>query len=117
MSLIIFLIKVADAVVVLAYPTVTVSMSETMEMYTHFENMDCTINVCKFTVKCCIIYRPPPSKQNGFRTSTFFDEWSKYLDSIAIIPYDVIMTGDLNVHVEIKSNVEARRFCSILDLR
>ena len=84
-------------------------------MYTHFENMDCTINVCKFTVKCCIIYRPPPSKQNGFRNSIFFDEWSKYLDNIAIIPYDVIITGDLNFHVDIKSDVEARRFCSILN--
>ena len=37
--------------------TVTVSKSETTEMYTHF------INIGKVTVKFCIIYRPPPSKQ------------------------------------------------------
>jgi len=36
--------------------------------------------------------------------------WCKYLDSTAIIPYDVIIIGDLN-----KSDVEACRFSSILD--
>jgi len=43
--------------------TVTVSKLEITEMYTYFENMDCTLNICKVTVKFCIIYRPP-SKQN-----------------------------------------------------
>ena len=68
--------------------TVTVSNSQTTDMYTHFENMDCSIIIGKVTIKFCIIYRPPPSKQNGFRKSIFFDKWSKYLDKIAIITYD-----------------------------
>ena len=38
--------------------TVTVSKSETTEMYTHFENMDCIINIGTVTCKFCIIYRP-----------------------------------------------------------
>ena len=75
--------------------TVTVSKSETTEMYTHFENMDCSIIIGKVTIKFCIIYRPPPSKQNGFRNSIFFGEWSKYLDNIAIIANDVIITSEL----------------------
>ena len=45
----------------------------------------------------------------------FFDEWSKYLDNIAIIPYDVIITGDLNFHVDIRYYVEACTFFSMLD--
>ena len=56
--------------------TVTVSKSETTEMYTHFENMDCIINIATVTVKLCIIYLSPP-KQNGFRNTIFFDEWFK----------------------------------------
>ena len=67
--------------------TVTMSKSETTEMYTDFENMDFIINIGKATVKFCIIYRSPPSEQSGFRNSIFFDEWSKYLDNIAIIPF------------------------------
>ena len=43
------------------------------------------------------------------------DESSKYLNNIGTVPYDVIITGDLNFHVDIKSDVETRRFCSILD--
>ena len=74
----------------------------------------CIINIGKVTVKISITYRPPP-KQNGFRNSIFFDEWSKYLDNIAIIPYDVIITGDLNLRVDIKYNVEALTFFSILN--
>ena len=42
--------------------TVTVSKSETTETYIHFENMHCTINRSKVTVKVSIIYRTPPSK-------------------------------------------------------
>ena len=83
-------------------------------MYTHFKNTYCTINVGTFTVKVSIIYRPPTSKQN-FRNSTFFDEWSKYLYSISITPCNIIITGDLNFHADIKSDVEACRFCSILE--
>jgi len=33
-----------------------VSKSKTTEMYTQFENIDCTINIGTVTVKCCIIY-------------------------------------------------------------
>ena len=77
--------------------------------------MDFIINIDKVTVKFYIIYRPPPSEQNGFRNSISFDEWFKYLDNITIIPCYVIITGDLNFHVDIKSNVEARTFFSILD--
>ena len=61
--------------------------------------------------KFFITYRLPPSKQNGFRNSIFFDEG---LNHVAIIPYEVIITGDLNFHVNIKSNVEACTCFSIL---
>ena len=86
-------------------PTVTVSKSETTEMYTYFANMDCIINIGKVTVKVCIIYRPPP-KQNDFRNSIFFNKWYKYLDKMTIIPYDVIITRYLNFHMNNKYNVE-----------
>jgi len=39
----------------------------------------------------------------------------KYLDNIVIIRYDVIITGDLKCYVDIKSNVKAHTFFSILD--
>ena len=61
------------------------SKSEAPEMYAHFKNMDCNINIDTVIVTCSIIYRPPPYKQNGFRNSLLFEEWSKYLDNIDIM--------------------------------
>jgi len=34
---------------------------------------------------------------------------------MAVIAYDIIITGDLNFHVDIKSDVQAHRFYSILN--
>ena len=76
-------------------------------------NFRCTTNIGK--VIFLLHIAPPPCIQNCFRNSLFFAEWSKWLNDIASIPYDVIITGDLNFHLDNKSNVEARRFCSILD--
>ena len=45
--------------------------------------------------------------KNYFRNSLFFLEWSKYLDNPAIIPYDVIISGDLNFHLNNVSKFEA----------
>jgi len=79
-------------------------------MYIQFEHLDCIINIGK------VLYiQTTLSKQNGFRNSFFFDQWSKYLDNISIIPYDAIITGDLNFNVGIKSNVKGHTFFSILD--
>ena len=91
------------------------SKPETTEMSTYFENVYGTVNIGTVTVKDEIVYRYPSSKQNGFRNSLFFDEWCKCLAIMAIITYDVIITGDLNFNVDNKSDVESRRFCNIFD--
>ena len=103
-SLIIFLVSVRPGGCIgIFYKsglTVTVSKPDSTEIYTHFLNVDFTINI---------------AKENGFRNSISFVEWSIYLDNIAIMPYHIIITGDLNFHMDIKFNCEARRFCIVLD--
>ena len=66
-------------------------------------------------VEFCFIYYFHPFKQNGFRNSLFIDGWSKYLDNVANISYDVIINCDLKLCVDNKSDIEAHRFCSKLD--
>ena len=63
----------------------------------------------------CILYRPPPSKRNGFKNIVFFDEWSLYLDQLAFITNDVIITGDLNFHLDNVNDVDAVRFNGTLE--
>lgn len=88
----------------------------TNDAFTHFERMECTIAVSDIQVKLCIIYRPPPSKQNGFKNTVFFEEWSNYLDSLAVEPKELIITGDLNFHVDDPADVDARHFTDSLDI-
>jgi hypothetical protein len=63
----------------------------------------------------CIIYRPPPSGQNRFKTTMFSDEWSNYRDSLTTIPREVIITGDLNFHFDDPTDINVRRFTRKLD--
>ena len=61
------------------------------------------------------MYRPPPSKRNGFKNSVFFDEWSLYLDRIPVITNDVIITGDLNFHLDNINDADAVHFNGTLE--
>ena len=61
------------------------------------------------------MYRPPPSKRNGLKNSVFFDEWSLYLDRLALITNDAIITGDLNVHLDNVHDADAVRFNGTLE--
>ena len=84
-------------------------------MLTHFEHMDCAVISNDVNVRLCIVYRPPPSKWNGFKNSVFFDEWSLYLDRLAVITNDVIITGDLNFHLDNANDADAVRFNGTLE--
>ena len=66
-------------------------------------------------VRLCVIYRPPPSKQNGFRNSVFFDEWSVFLDQLTVTPHDVIITGDMNFHLDNPGDPDTRLFMGMLE--
>ena len=81
-------------------------------MLTHFEHKDCSVISNDVNVRLCIVYRPPPSKRNGFKNSVFFDEWSLYLDRLT---NDVIITGDLNFHLDNANDADAVRFNGTLE--
>lgn len=56
------------------------------------------------------------SHVNAFRNATFFEEWSSYLDEQAIIPAEIILTGDLNFHLDDPNNIDSRRFLETLEV-
>ena len=91
--------------------TMDVKVVSREDTFTHFEYLECVIN---FT-RLCIIYRPPPSKKNQLRNSVFFDEWSQFLDSVVVDPKELIITGDLNFHLDDLQDPETVKFLRILD--
>ena len=53
-----------------------------------------------------MIYRPPPSRTNKLKNTTFFEEWSEFLDRLVVM----LITGDLNFHLDNVNLSDTRKF-------
>lgn len=102
-------------VAVIFRTSIKVNQINTENVYTHFEHLDCSITITNTHLRLGVIYRPPPSRKNGFRDCVFFDEWSSYLDQHAALPQELVLTGDLNFHLDDDKDPNALRFSSILE--
>ena len=88
----------------------TVSSSHTDTTVSHFEYINCRVEHHGATIHFIVVYRPPTSTQNGFKTSIFFQEWSSFIEHVAVECADSIIVGDLNVHLDSDTNADAHRF-------
>ena len=82
--------------------------------FTHFEHANYHVMIHGVTFRLCIIYRPPPSKRNGLVNTVFFDQWSAYLDIVMLDSHNIIITGDLNFHLDNPAELDVRRFSETL---
>ena len=82
--------------------------------YTHFEHSDYYITSAGATFRLGVVYRPPPSRKNGFVNAVFFDDWSAYLDRCMLDPHEIIITGDLNFHLDTEKAPDVRHFSETL---
>lgn len=94
---------------------INVKHKEPSKRFTHFEHLECSVNVGNKHICLCVIYRPPPSKANCFRNTIFFEEWTHYLDSLATIPEELVITGDLHFHVDNPNDSEGNKFILTLE--
>ncbi|KAK2144742.1 hypothetical protein LSH36_734g01020 [Paralvinella palmiformis] len=92
-----------------------VSTTSDVHAYTHFEHLDCYVSTGAKPSRLCVIYRPPPSKQNGFTKTVFFDEWASYLDELAVAPQQLIITSDLNFHLDKPDSPDVHQFSGLLE--
>ena len=49
---------------------------------TQFELLDCIIKVNKLSTRLVVVYRPPPSRNNGLRYENFVTKWSSYIEQL-----------------------------------
>lgn len=62
-----------------------------------------------------MVYRLPPNKQNGLKTSTFLgDEWPTFLANFTTAENDIIVVGDVNFHLDNLSSPNIAKFKSVL---
>jgi hypothetical protein len=83
--------------------------------YTHFEYMDCDLTTDNTSLRLAVVYRPRPTRENGFKNAVFFDQWSTFLAGYVTHSKEIIIVGDLNFHVDIESDCDARHFSDTLN--
>ena len=72
-----------------------------------------TINNSSFIIY--VIYRPPPSQQNGYNVNCFLDEFAEFLSKSTVAKSEIIILGDVNIHLDVKTNTHTRRFIELLE--
>ena len=77
----------------------------------NFEHCIVTLNN---SIQLIGIYRPPPSRGNGLKTSEFLDELETFLDEKLVTPYKTAILGDFNVHVDSLDNRDSNKFAKIV---
>ena len=84
---------------------------EPLSKFASFEFFQLDITSNNKTISLFPIYRPEP---NMTSMSTFFDEFSSYLEVICISPHDIVILGDFNIHMDIFNSHNTKRFVDIL---
>jgi hypothetical protein len=74
------------------------------------ELLECDVVVKSYHFRLCLIYRPPPSRTNKLKDTTFFKEWSDFLDRLVVIPDELLITGELNCHLDNVNLSDIRKF-------
>ena len=76
-----------------------------------FECFQLDITSNNKTMSLFPIYRPEP---NTVSMSTFFDEFSSYLEIQSILSHDIIILGDFNIHMNMLNSQNENKFSEIL---
>ena len=59
------------------------------------------------------VYRPPPSKKNGFTVERIFSEFSASSEELTVTCCQFLLGDDFNSHVDVDSNANAKQFCDL----
>ncbi|XP_072041020.1 uncharacterized protein [Amphiura filiformis] len=66
-------------------------------------------------IQYIIVYRPPPSAKNRLLLSDYLNEFEDFLGEISLFPQKVVMLGDFNIHVNLPSKPEVKRFLACVE--
>ena len=75
-----------------------------------FESMAFTVSSAPSTMAILVLYRPGSARISN----EFFEELTEYLESIALYKCQILIAGDLNVHVERRDDAAAIRLLELL---
>ncbi|XP_071149246.1 uncharacterized protein [Mytilus edulis] len=102
--------KTGGGVAVIHKSNIEIKRSKHAQTFSHFELLECNVVVKSQHFRLCVIYRPPPSRTNKLKNISFFEEWSEFLDRLFVIPNELLITGDLNFHLDNVNASDTRKF-------
>ena len=79
-----------------------------------FELMEAVLTICSVSLRLILIPHAP-SKINGLKTGTFYEEFSEYLEKLSCASGKVIILGDFNIIFLDTSGFAYKRFVDILE--
>jgi exonuclease III len=91
------------------------NQSHIKRKFKSFEFFDLFMSHSNSSLRVVIVYRPPPSKSNKSSLALFFEEFPVLLEQLVTTPSSLLIVGDFNFHVNVKSDTTAKRFSSLLD--
>ena len=80
-----------------------------------FEYMEVLLRTPATVLRIGVLYRPPPSTENGLTATMFFNEFPILLERLAVASGHLLLTGDFNFHVDDRTDSLASRFLDLLD--
>ena len=63
-----------------------------------FEGLEVVMTINSHCLRLLVLYRPPPSPQNGFKVSQFITEFSDYMEKTLASSGRLLIGGDFNFH-------------------
>jgi len=66
-------------------------------------------------LRVVIIYRPPYSDEHKVSANVFFTEFSTYLESILLSKEQLLITGDLNIHIDAVDDPDSLKLLDLLE--
>ncbi|XP_072033073.1 uncharacterized protein [Amphiura filiformis] len=86
-----------------------------IHIFQSFEYLDVLLSNGSSSIRLVIIYRPPPSTENKLTVKMFMTEFSQRLETLTIAPGHLLITGDMNFHLDDSSDRKATAFMDLLD--
>ena len=68
--------------------------------FLQFECIYGVLSIHNTSINICDFYRPPLTERNGLSTSKFLDEWRDFMSEQSVLNAEVIIVGDVNIHLD-----------------
>ena len=82
---------------------------------TSFEFAEYLVSSGTDKFRLVVVYRTPYSRVHPINVSTFIEEFADYMESTILTPEPLLITGDINIHVDIPNDPDALKFLDLLD--